>query len=463
MRIPPMPSNQINRFTLDERLRRRARELGVRVVEGTVEEVALGAQRAHRVVYAGAEGERVSLTADWVVDASGRRRFLANQLGLKQTPRHQRSSFWFRLAGFDRGILRRMEEVKAPQQCFDSYYVTHHFFGQANWIWAIPLRTAGGEPLISIGIVYRPDLYPGEVRSMDDFLARVGAEHPVIAQLVASGRVVDTNAYRNYFYETAQSYSEQGWFIVGDAGDTVDPLYSTGLVMTALQVKQVAAMVEADRAGRLTAELVADLERAYKTIRTALQGEISTLYEVMGDPFQSHLRMHYASAFYFYVLLPCWLAGYAEDPVGARFLTKVIEDGAPGFEALKQLMAVASRRRGPLRAEEIRNLYGETVNWQLSGPSERTIPLYVARCCRFFARQRLRLLRTAGWRGWPRQLGYCLADLSKAVLFGAVLRRRRLKELWLVRWMVRRNGNDVRRRPPAQPAATLRAPSLNRG
>jgi hypothetical protein len=64
----------------------------------------------------------------------------------------------------------------------------------------------------------------------------VAAEHPVIAQLVQSGRIVDTNIYRNYFYETARSYSKRGWFIIGDAGDTVDPLYSTGISMTSIQI-----------------------------------------------------------------------------------------------------------------------------------------------------------------------------------------------------------------------------------
>ena len=59
----------------------------------------------------------------------------------KQTFKFQRSSFWFRLEDFDKSTLKQMVEVKTPQHCFDSYYVTHHFFGRNNWIWAIPIRS----------------------------------------------------------------------------------------------------------------------------------------------------------------------------------------------------------------------------------------------------------------------------------------------------------------------------------
>jgi flavin-dependent dehydrogenase len=437
-RIPPMPSNQLNRFTMAVRLRERAKELGVNIIDGTVTDVSIREGGPHQVTYTADGGDPVSIETRWVVDASGRNRVLARKLGLKKPSQFQRSSFWFRLEGFDKGILGRMQQVKTPHHCFDSYYVTHHFLGRHNWIWAIPMRPGQAEAdrdLISIGIVYRPDLYKREISSVDEFLSEVGAEHPVVADLVRSGRIVDTNIFRNYFYETKQSYSRNGWFIIGDAGDTVDPLYSTGMAMTSLQIKQVAALIEADRNGALSEEYVSDFEGLYKTIRDNLQYEIGRMYEVMGDPFQAHLRMHCASAFYFYVLLPSWLCGYITDPVGARVLKKVIEDGVGRFESLRALLPVASKRLGKLPASEIKNLYHQTVNWGLSGPSERMMPRDFAKCSLFFARIRLFVLRKAGWHQWPKHLGLCLVDVLKAVLFGVVLRGRAIKELRVVKWL----------------------------
>jgi len=440
MRIPPMSSNQINRFTLDNRLRERAEELKVKTIEGTVKDVSINQSGLNQIVYAKNDGDLVNLETNWIVDASGRSRLLANKLELKKTSNFQRSSFWFRLEGFDKSILKQMKEVKTSHHCFDSYYVTHHFFGKNNWIWAIPMRSDRDncEDLISIGIVYRPDLYQKEVTSIEDFVSQVAAEHPIITKLVQSGRIVDTNTYLNYFYETEKSYSEHGWFIIGDAGDTVDPLYSTGIVMTSIQIKQAAAIMDADRGGALSEEFVNDLEKLYKSIRDSLQSEISTLYEVMDDPFQSHLRMHLSSAFYFFFLLPSWLSGYITDRVGARFMIKVLEEGAEGFETLKSLLPIASKRLGPLPSGEIKNIYDKTINWELIGPSEKMIPYYLAKFYLFFAKTRFDLLRKAGWHEWLKHVPLCLADLLKAFLFAVVIRRRAIKDLRFVKWMVGR-------------------------
>lgn len=437
MRIPPMPSKQINRFTLAIRLRERARELGVKFIEATVNDVAINENRLHQIVYTEEGGEPVTIETKWIIDASGRNRFLAKKLDLRRTSKYQRSSFWFRLENFDKSILREMVQVKNPQQCFDSYYVTHHFFGKHNWIWAIPMRSDKGDcDLISIGIVYRPDLYQGDVNSVETFLSQVGAEHPVVAKLVASGKIVDTNIFRNYFYETKQSYSKHGWFIIGDAGDTVDPLYSTGIATTSLQIKQVAALIDADRNGTLTEEYVSDLEKLYKTIRDSLQFEISTLYEVMGDPFQSHLRMHCASMFYFHVLLPSYLCGYITDRVGVKVMLRILEDGASRFESLKALLPVASRRLGPQPANKIENLYYRTVNWNLRGPAEKMIARDFAKCSLFFARIRFYVLKRSGWHQWSKHVSSCFADLFRALLFGVVMRGRAIKDLRLVRMLV---------------------------
>jgi flavin-dependent dehydrogenase len=463
MRIPPMPSNQVNRFTLAVRLRQRAEQLGVTMIDGAVKDVSISQGDLNQVLYVPEGGEPVRIDARWIVDASGRSRVLANKLGLRRTSRYQRSSFWFRLEGFDKDILKQMQEVKTPHHCFDPYYVTHHFLGKHNWIWAIPMRSEDGERLISIGIVYRPDLYKGEVTSVEAFMTNVGAEHPVVAKLVESGRIVDTNVFRNYFYETERSYSRDGWFIIGDAGDTVDPLYSTGIATTSLQVKQVAALIEADRNGTLSDQFVLDLETLYKTIRNSLQTEISTLYEVIDDPFQSHVRVHCASAFYFYILLPAYLCGYITDRVGAPLLTRAIRESVGKFESLKSLLAVASRRLGPLSAGEVTNLYDQSVNWKLSGPAEQTMPRDLAKVSLFFAKVRFRVLRKAGWHHWTRHIPLCLKDLAKAFVFGVLLRHRSLRQLRIARWIAGPGARSAEnRRGDRQPAQALAATAFRR-
>jgi len=69
---------------------------------------------------------------------------------------------------------------------------------------AQPLSWPENQPLISIGITCRKDVYPyGDVRTMEQFLESVGREHPVIVELVRIGTIVDTNYYRSYMWEVS--------------------------------------------------------------------------------------------------------------------------------------------------------------------------------------------------------------------------------------------------------------------
>ena len=49
-----------------------------------------------------------NLKATWVSDASGRNQFLGRRLKLIRKPEGQRDCFWFRLANFDRELLKEL-------------------------------------------------------------------------------------------------------------------------------------------------------------------------------------------------------------------------------------------------------------------------------------------------------------------------------------------------------------------
>ena len=175
---PPFPSFLINRFSFDAELRRLNRQRGVRCIEGKVTEVSLGSGAPHRVKVQRADGREESLEARWLVDATGRRRLLARQLGLQSRAPHQRSAFWFRLVDFDPSILDRIHALKKVNWAYDSYYCTHHFFGKGNWVWLIPVRSEDSRRMISIGLTYRPDLFPGEITSTREFMDWMAGRAP---------------------------------------------------------------------------------------------------------------------------------------------------------------------------------------------------------------------------------------------------------------------------------------------
>src|ERR1700741_3852273 len=129
----------------------------------------------HVVTVQGADGERQMLSARWLVDATGRNRRLAKQLQLQETGKEQKKVFWIRLRNFNPETLSRIQALKKQNRAYVPYFATHHFFGKGNWIWCIPMRSPENQPLISIGITYRKDVYPhGEVRTMEQFFRSGG-------------------------------------------------------------------------------------------------------------------------------------------------------------------------------------------------------------------------------------------------------------------------------------------------
>ncbi len=309
---PPLLSFQINRFTFDQEVRRRNLENGVQLIDGTVAGVNInGGDGTHSVTVHDPAGQTHTLNARWLIDATGRNRVLAKQLQLQEMVKEQKNVFWFRLTNFNPEILSRIEAVKTQHRAYVPYYATHHFFGKGNWIWFIPMRSPDGQPLVSIGITCRKDIYPhGEVRTMEQFLECVGREHPVIVELVRSGTVVDTNFYASYMWECRQRYSSDRWYIIGDAGDTVDPLYSVGLALSSVQIRQIAAILQRQLDGFDTEEFTKDLDTALTAFQRSVTRDTTRLYECMGDPYQCHLRVHLVVAKLFHLALPLHMHDY---------------------------------------------------------------------------------------------------------------------------------------------------------
>jgi flavin-dependent dehydrogenase len=438
--IPPFPSFQINRFTFDRDLQKINRENGVEWIEGKVTDVTFGKGEPHRVSVENASGETSTITARWVIDATGRSRFLARKLGLGTKPDHQRSVFWFRLVDFDPAILGRINAVKKENLAFDSYFCTHHFFGKGNWIWLIPMRTGEYRNMLSIGIVMRPDLFPGSIQTGEDFMEQVTREHDVIRELVESGTIIDTNVYRNYIYHTRQRYSPEGWFIIGDAADAVDPLYSIGLGLVSLQTRQVGAMIQGDIDGTLSEEFVKDMNEAFVGFQQNAADQVTDLYEVMHDAYQCHMRMHIGIATTFHLIIPLFIHGYLSDPVGAKIIAALGDPKAVSRE-LREFFDLIARTAGGERQTSLRKFLKVQSAFSLNYPyfeylRDRDIPASGARLYFYLAGLRLRLLLRSGVRGLfqGKQYKALLVDLGRALGLRLFFGGRVLRNHPLVRW-----------------------------
>lgn len=453
---PPLLSFQINRFTFDREVRERNRQNGAELIDATVTGVALSNGDAlHAVTVRDAAAQEHTLRARWLIDATGRNRLLAKLLQLHQPVSEQKNVFWFRLANFNPEILGRIRALKKEHRAFVPYFATHHFFGRGNWIWCIPLRSHENEPLISIGITFRKDVYPyGEVGTIEQFLDCVGREHEVIAELVRSGTVLDTNSYRSYMWECRERYSPNRWYILGDAGDTVDPLYSVGLALSSLQIRQIGAVIQRELDGHDTAEFTRDLDTAITAFQRGVTRDTTRLYECMHDAYQCHLRIHLAVTQLFHLGLPVVMNDYLWDPLGVKIVNRfagleTLEARSKSFQELIRQVAANPKNRG----------LGNFIKVQSAGSMnyafyehhrEEDVPASLARLEFRLARLRLALLRKLGWRAFTlfsqqRALGTdFLRGLSLAPFY-----RSRLRESRLIRMLLGSKGSL----PPRHDAA----------
>lgn len=438
--VPPLLSFQINRFTFDREVRRRNAESGVEMIDGVVAAVDLstnGSGDRHKLTLRDSAQHECTVRARWLIDATGRNRVLAKLLELTEKVERQKDTFWFRLANFDPEILGHIRAIKKENRAFVPYFATHHFFGRGNWIWCIPMRSPDGAPLMSLGVTYRKDVYPyGQVRTMEQFLECVGREHEMIVELVRSGEIVDTNSYSSYMWECRQHYSGDRWYIIGDAGDTVDPLYSVGLALTSVQIRQIAAAMEYELNGQDAREFTEDLDGVFSAFHHRITRDTTRLYECMGDAYQCHLRVHLAVLQLFHMALPFLMNGYLWDPVGVKIVNRFVDLQTLEAQAEKcreLIQRVAANPENCAIEKFIKVQSNASMNAAFyEYHRDEDVPASLSKMLFSLARLRLSLLRKLGWRGWTQfdQQRQLLRDVGNALallpLHGKKLRESRI-------------------------------------
>ena len=417
-------ARQLHRPDFDGALRERAAALGVTLIDGLAESFTVGSRgERHQVTLRG--GER--LRGRWLVDATGRRRLIGRQVTTYTKPEeNQRSAFWIRLADFE-PFTGHIEASMRRPLLYDIWDSTHHFMGRGNWIWGIPLASPEHRRLISLGVTFRPDVFPraDRMRSVDDFVDYLESEHPALAAMVRSGRVLDSHTYRDYIYWADHIYSPDGWFLVGDAARAVDPLYSTGLSMTSIQALQIGTMIRRQRQSRLADDDVRALEEVWMKVARRRQMDIADQYRSMDDPFQACMRRYWNICGWFNAVLPLWWNGFLSDPEGARLVSRLFAEPDIGSEAAWRLFAATSAALGPGLDPRIFERAGdldEMVNPRFDCALD-DLPRHVAAMFRKRADLRLALIRLGGWGLAAGQVRPLLRDLAVARAAPLILRR----------------------------------------
>jgi flavin-dependent dehydrogenase len=220
---------QVERSSFDTLCAEHAQANGVDLrMRAPVEHVHFEGERAVGVRVRPAEGDAYDVDAKVVVDASGRRALIGDQLDIKDpVPGLVKGSLWSYYRGGERlpGI--------------DAGETTIYLLEGGGWFWYIPLP----DDIISVGWVDDPPrLFQSDLTPEATFEAEIATCSGLaqrLANAVRSDRVrgLPEMAYRN------RRMAGDGWVMIGDAAAFLDPIYSSGLYLALGSAELAAASI----------------------------------------------------------------------------------------------------------------------------------------------------------------------------------------------------------------------------
>lgn len=205
----------VDRARFDDLLLRHAEETGAEVREEVnVTKVDFSKQPWVEVQCRNGQGEE-RLRARMVVDASGRRTCIGNQLRLKSTDTNfdqYAIHTWFE--GFDRGNDTRSD------------FVFIHFLPLTNsWVWQIPIS----ETITSFGVVTQKGNLPRGREEREDFFWEALKTRPEIYRELEKAKMLrPLQIEGDYSYSMKQIKGDR-FVMIGDAARFVDPIFSSGV------------------------------------------------------------------------------------------------------------------------------------------------------------------------------------------------------------------------------------------
>lgn len=242
------------------------------------------------------EGERLSVRARLVVDASGQRGFLHRTLALGERPLAALPETEALYAHF-RGV-RRLDAAPPFSQGDPPYPIddaaVHHVFPE-GWIWV--LRFDNG--IVSAGAAATARL----ARELDLAEGAAGWKRlldrlPSVREQFQGAQAVTPFVHQPRLSFRSERASGPAWTLLPSAAAFVDPLLSTGFPLTLLGLERLGRSLEEEwDPARLAARLARDAEQTLFEADTAAL-LIGALYASFGDfpLFAALSRLYFAAA-----------------------------------------------------------------------------------------------------------------------------------------------------------------------
>jgi 2-polyprenyl-6-methoxyphenol hydroxylase-like FAD-dependent oxidoreductase len=253
-------------------------------------------------------GREVNGDVRWVVDTSGRGRFLAQRLGLAREGaiRHGAHFFWVdglvdieKLTNLSSQQIRTRPD-RAALGHTPAWQATNHFCGEGLWFWTIPLHGK-----TSLGLVYDNRLIPRDrIDTIEKLIAWVCEEFPLFARDLPHRRVLHHTALKDFAHDCVQTISPKRWAIAGEAGRFTDPLYSPGGDLISLYNTFITDAIQTEDDKELS-EKCRLYEQLMEAVYEAYVPTYAISYDALGDQEAFTLKYSWELAIYFsYYVFP---------------------------------------------------------------------------------------------------------------------------------------------------------------
>ncbi|WAT14807.1 NAD(P)/FAD-dependent oxidoreductase [Xanthomonas fragariae] len=312
--ILPTPSWQIDRGRFENFLGERARAQGIDFVDScSVKGVDLSDDDSDHTVRYERDGAAGTLSARWVVDASGRAGLLKRKLGLAQDNDHNANAVWWRVEGLidpngwsqDRSWLQRCTPP-------DRWRSTNHMCGSGYWFWLIPLSSGAH----SLGIVCDADMHPLEtMNTHEKAMTWLRTHQPQVAATLdkADYRLQDFLFLRKFSYGCKQVFSPQRWALTGEAGLFLDPFYSPGSDFIAISNTYICELIGRDRAGKSLSPYAELYQQLYFSFYESTLTLYQDQYALFGDEQVMPVKVIWDYTYYWSLLAPLFCSGRIAD------------------------------------------------------------------------------------------------------------------------------------------------------
>lgn len=219
-----------------------------------------------RITGTRADGERLELEARLVVDCSGQTGWLASKLKLRKYDPFLRNVAVF-------AYFRDATRLQGRD--------AHAIFCEAmefGWFWNIPLHDGTN----SVGLITKTELSPAAGDRTAFYESAIQKSVYTRDMLSRATRVSELRSIADYSYRPSR-LAGPGFMMVGDAGNFIDPIWSTGVMLATTSARLAArAIVESFRSG--SSQALAEYETTVQQLIGRYRQFIYFFYRTNASP-----------------------------------------------------------------------------------------------------------------------------------------------------------------------------------